>query len=136
MAVLSEEVSPNLPTSDMSTENNYTMFAFQYIKELLMTDMPGDSEWNQYGVDVAYWTADPETEYIAYSMGMNINDEWGPLASKELKTPSSPAAVSKKAGKVPARILKQAANGTGTTPTAIVKAITKAQASQPKLSGK
>ena len=91
---------------------------------------------DQFGVDVAYWQAEPDTEYIAFSMGKNINDEWGPLASKELKTPSSPAAVSKKAGKVPARILKQAANGTGTTPAAIVKAITKAQASQPKLSGK
>ena len=91
---------------------------------------------DQFGVDVAYWKAEPDTEYIAFSMGKNINDEWGPLASKELKTPSSPAAVSKKAGKVPARIQKQAANGTGTTPAAIVKAITKAQASQPKLSGK
>ena len=91
---------------------------------------------DQFGVDVAYWKAKPDTEYIAFSMGKNINDEWGPLASKELKTPSSPAAVSKKAGKVPARIQKQAANGTGTTPAAIVKAITKAQASQPKLSGK
>lgn len=91
---------------------------------------------DQFGVDVAYWQAEPDTEYIAFSMGKNINDEWGPLASKELKTPSSPAAVSKKAGKVPARIQKQAANGTGTTPAAIVKAITKAQASQPKLSGK
>lgn len=85
-----------------------------YIKELLMGDMPGDPEWNQYGVDVAYWTADPETEYIAYSMGMNINDEWGPLAKKVFKTPADTGKAAQKAKAVngrPSRIVKQTTTG-------------------------
>lgn len=95
-----------------------------YIKELLMTDMPGDSEWNQYGVDVAYWTADPETEYIAYSMGMNINDEWGPLAKKEFKTPAAPSAAAAKAKTVDgraARVKKQNSTGKFTIPAQVGK---------------
>lgn len=96
----------------------------EYIKELLMTDMPGDPEWNQYGVDVAYWTADPETEYIAYSMGMNINDEWGPLAKKELKTPAAPGAAAAKAKTVDgraARVKKQNSTGKFTIPALVGK---------------
>ena len=96
----------------------------EYIKELLMTDMPGDSEWNQYGVDVAYWTADPETEYIAYSMGMNINDEWGPLAKKEFKTPAAPGAAAAKAKTVDgraARVKKQNSTGKFTIPALVGK---------------
>ena len=107
-----------------------------YIKELLMGDMPGDPEWNQYGVDVAYWTADPETEYIAYSMGMNINDEWGPLAKKVFKTPADTGKAAQKAKAVngrPSRIVKQTTTGKTITPgTAGFPAI-KAKPLTPKL---
>lgn len=95
-----------------------------YIKKLLMGDMPGDPEWNQYGVDVASWTADPETEYIAYSMGMNINDEWGPLAKKEFKTPAAPGAAAAKAKTVDgraARVKKQNSTGKFTIPALVGK---------------
>ena len=90
---------------------------------------------DQFGVDVAYWTTDPDTEYIAFSMGKNINDEWGPLARKEFKTPASPAAVSKKAGKVPARIVKKQATN-GTTPVSIIQNLKKTADGQLKLNGK
>ncbi len=107
-----------------------------YIKELLMGDMPGDPEWNQYGVDVAYWTADPETEYIAYSMGMNINDEWGPLAKKVFKTPADTGKAAQKAKAVngrPSRIVKQTTTGKTIIPgTAGFPAI-KAKPLTPKL---
>lgn len=108
----------------------------EYIKELLMGDMPGDPEWNQYGVDVAYWTADPETEYIAYSMGMNINDEWGPLAKKVFKTPADTGKAAQKAKAVngrPSRIVKQTTTGKAIIPgTAGFPAI-KAKPLTPKL---
>ena len=82
---------------------------------------------------MAYWTVDPDTEYIAFSMGKNINDEWGPLARKELKTPATTAAANKKAGKVPARIIKQATNGTA--PAALIKSLKKAADGKLRLSG-
>ena len=31
----------------------------------------------------------PDTEYIAFSIGINANDEWGPLARVDFKTPGS-----------------------------------------------
>lgn len=108
----------------------------EYIKNLLKGDMPGDPTWNQFGVDVAYWTADPDTEYIAYSMGMNINDEWGPLAKKEFKTPADTGKAAQKAKAVngrPSRIVKQATTGKAIIPgTAGFPAI-KAKPLTPKL---
>lgn len=83
--------------------------------EYLQADNPQDPYWNQYGVDEAYWNADPDTEYIAFSIGKNINDEWGPLARVDFKTPAVPAGVAPKAtGKavtMPVRIVKHATNG-------------------------
>lgn len=46
-------------------------------------------DWNQYGVDNAYWNVNPSTQYIAFSIAKNINDEWGPLAKVEFSTPAS-----------------------------------------------
>ena len=54
-----------------------------YLKE----DHPYDPYWDQYGVDNAQWNAEPNTEYIAFSIGKNANGEWGPLARLEFKTP-------------------------------------------------
>lgn len=55
----------------------------------LKSDNPFDPYWDQFGVDEAVWNVDPSTTYIAFSIGKNINDEWGPLASKEFTTPAS-----------------------------------------------
>ncbi|MFW5545081.1 MAG: hypothetical protein ACOCN0_07355 [Prevotella sp.] len=63
----------------------------------LKGDNPYDPYWNQYGVDNATWNADPSTNYIAFSIAKNINDEWGPLAMKEFTTPATPSAVAHKA---------------------------------------
>ncbi len=57
----------------------------------LKQDNPYDPYWNQYGVDQAQWSAEPDTWYIAFSIGKNANDEWGPLASVEFKTPGTTA---------------------------------------------
>lgn len=54
----------------------------------LQQDNPYDPYWNQYGVDVAQWQADPSTKYVALSIAQNINGEWGPLAKQEFTTPA------------------------------------------------
>ncbi len=56
------------------------------IIEYLTADQPVYG-WDRTGVDEAQWNADPATEYIAFAIGKNINDEWGPLASLEFATP-------------------------------------------------
>ena len=53
----------------------------------LKQDNPYDPYWDQYGVDEAQWNAEPDTWYIAFSIGKNALGEWGPLASLEFKTP-------------------------------------------------
>ena len=55
----------------------------------LMTDQPYNPWWDQYGVDEAQWNAEPNTWYIAFSIGKNANGEWGPLAAVEFKTPGT-----------------------------------------------
>ena len=55
----------------------------------LKTDQPNNPWWDQYGVDEAQWNAEPDTRYIAFSIAKNANGEWGPLASKEFKTPGT-----------------------------------------------
>lgn len=59
------------------------------ILNYLKKDNPFDPYWDQFGVDEAAWYVEPSTTYIAFSIGKNINDEWGPLASKEFTTPAS-----------------------------------------------
>lgn len=87
------------------------------ITEYLKTDIPEDPYWNQYGVDEAYWNADPSTDYIAFSIGVNINDEWGPLERVDFTTPASPANVAptatspEPAGSLPARVVRHTTDG-------------------------
>jgi len=65
----------------------------------LKQDNPYDPYWNQYGIDEAQWNADPDTWYIAFSIGKNADGEWGPLASLEFKTPGKTAINEPVAGK-------------------------------------
>lgn len=53
----------------------------------LKEDQPYNPYWDQFGVDEAQWNAEPNTDYIAFSIAKNANDEWGPLASVEFTTP-------------------------------------------------
>jgi hypothetical protein len=55
----------------------------------LKSDNPYDPYWDQYGVDEAQWNAEPDTWYIAFSIGKNANGEWGPLAAQQFKTPGT-----------------------------------------------
>lgn len=64
------------------------------VKTYLQTDNPYDPYWDQYGVDVAQWNVEPQTEYIAFSIAKNINGEWGPLAQEEFTTPVASGAKS------------------------------------------
>lgn len=87
------------------------------IMEYLKTDIPEDPYWNQYGVDVAYWNASPNTSYIAFSIGQNINEEWGPLARLDITTPDAPAAQKKYSAPVMKRgLVKNAVTGNNTVP--------------------
>ena len=54
-----------------------------------------DPYWDQYGVDEARWTVNPSTTYIAASIGMNANGEWGTLTKKEFTTPSATSSPAK-----------------------------------------
>ncbi len=55
----------------------------------LKQDNPFDPYWDQYGVDEAQWSVEPNTWYIAFSIGKNAKGEWGPLAAVEFKTPGT-----------------------------------------------
>jgi len=55
----------------------------------LKQDNPFDPYWDQYGVDEAQWNVEPNTWYIAFSIGKNAKGEWGPLAAVEFKTPGT-----------------------------------------------
>lgn len=91
------------------------------ILEYLKTDNPYDPYWDQYGVDEAHWTAEPGTEYIAFSVAQNINEEWGPLAMKELSTPDSPAAQKKQASTLMKRhLVKNVITGGNTVPMMLI----------------
>lgn len=68
------------------------------VKKYLKDDNNPDPQWNQYGVDDAYWNADPSTTYLACSMARNAKGEWGELVKKEFTTPAS-ASSSAPAGK-------------------------------------
>lgn len=80
------------------------------VKNYLMQDNPYDPYWNQYGVDEAWWEADPNTEYVACSIAQNINGEWGPLATVPFTTPAkavvapAQARVAKAPSALPTRI--------------------------------
>lgn len=59
----------------------------------LKADNEYDTYWNQYDIDIARWTVSPSTDYIAFSVAKNINDEWGPLARLDISTPAASAKV-------------------------------------------
>lgn len=107
------------------------------ILEYLKADNPEDPYWNQYGVDVAYWTADPNTTYIAFSIAQNINEEWGPLASKEFTTPAS--AASQKQQNVPVmkrQLVKNVISGGNTVPMMMLNKALKAAKGKMTMTGK
>lgn len=105
------------------------------IIEYLKEDNPYDPSWNQYGIDEAYWTADPNKEYIAFSIAQNINGEWGPLARKDLKTPEAPQSAAKKKGDMQERLtIKKTASGT--VQTELVKGLMNLKSNKVQLSGK
>ena len=78
--------------------------------------------WDQYGVDEAQWNAEPGTDYIAFSIGKNSLDEWGPLASVEFTTPSvGPSGINEMAAGKPRFIIDATqATATGLTPGSAV----------------
>ena len=61
--------------------------------EYLKTDNPYDPYQNQYGIDYAQWSVDPETDYIAYAIGQNAKGEWGTVAKVEFSTPAASEAA-------------------------------------------
>lgn len=63
--------------------------------EYLQKPNENDPYWDQYGVDEAVWYVNPSTTYIAASIGMNANGEWGTLTKKEFTTPSATKAPAK-----------------------------------------
>lgn len=68
---------------------------------MLKTDNPNDPNWNQYGVDDAYWIVKPSTGYYACSIAKNAKDEWGEFVKKAFTTPAgtTPGAPVGKFGK-------------------------------------
>lgn len=104
-----------------------------YILNYLKKDDPMNPYWNIYGVDVAQWNVNANTDYIAFAIGQNINGEWGPLALQEFRTgsvnaPAKAKAVAERAaqpatnifvaGKAP-KTVKSAKNHRGVTLTEV-----------------
>ena len=79
----------------------------------LKQDNPWDPYWDQYGIDQAQWSAKPNTWYMAFSIAKNANDEWGPLAGVEFKTPGSTGVNEFAAGKAQITIGADAVTATG-----------------------
>jgi hypothetical protein len=88
----------------------------------LKQDNPWDPYWDQYGIDEAQWSAKPDTWYIAFSIAKNANDEWGPLAGVEFKTPGNSTGVNELAsGKAQIIIGANAITATGNKADSEVK---------------
>ena len=68
-----------------------TEWGMDNLLEYLKQDNPYDPYWDQYGVDEAQWTVEPDTWYIACSIAKNATGEWGPLAMVEFQTPGNTA---------------------------------------------
>ena len=82
----------------------------------LKQDNPYDPYWDQYGVDVAQWSAKPNTWYMAFSIAKNALGEWGPLAGVEFKTPGTTGVNELVASKTQLTIGAGAITATGSTP--------------------
>lgn len=61
-----------------------------------------DPYWNIYETDEWPWGLVPETEYYVFAIAKNINDEYGPLASKLFKTPEGIKDGGEEGGETPA----------------------------------
>ena len=79
----------------------------------LKQDNSFDPYWDQFGVDEAQWNAEPATAYIAFSIGKNALGEWGPLASKEFRTPGSSAVSELMTGVPQLRVYGNTVSATG-----------------------
>lgn len=82
----------------------------------LKQDNPYNPYWDQFGVDNAQWNAEPNTWYIAFSIGKNALDEWGPLVGVEFKTPGTTGINEIAAGKTRIDINAAQVNASGMKP--------------------
>ena len=93
-----------------------------YVLEYLKNDENHQGPYgNLYSTDVAQWNATPNTEYIAFAMGQNIDGEWGTLARKEFKTPASAGAPVK--ANVIGKRMNKPAKTVGTVPSVEKKGV-------------
>lgn len=84
-----EEVAKHRDMIILKSAYESAEWGLENVLNYLKQDNPYDPYWDQYGIDEAQWNAEPDTWYIAFSIGMNANGEWGPLASVEFKTPGT-----------------------------------------------
>ena len=76
-------------TKEALEDGTWTESRFiKYMKKDTNPQNPEDPYWDNYGVDKAKFNANPDTEYVAYSISKNAVGEWGPVVKKEFKTPS------------------------------------------------
>ena len=76
-----EEVAKHRDMIILKSAYESAEWGLENVLNYLKQDNPYDPYWDQYGIDEAQWNAEPDTWYIAFSIGMNANGEWGPLAS-------------------------------------------------------
>ena len=84
-----EEVAKHRDMIILKSAYESAEWGLENVLNYLKQDNPYDPYWDQYGIDEAQWNAEPDTWYIAFSIGMNAHGEWGPLASVEFKTPGT-----------------------------------------------
>lgn len=84
-----EEVAKHRDMIILKSAFESAEWGLENVLNYLKQDNPYDPYWDQYGIDEAQWNAEPGTSYIAFSIGMNANGEWGPLASVEFTTPGT-----------------------------------------------
>ena len=84
-----EEVAKHRDMIILKSAYESAEWGLENVLNYLKQDNPYDPYWDQYGIDEAQWNAEPDTWYIAFSIGMNANGEWGPLASVEFTTPGT-----------------------------------------------
>ena len=82
-----EEVALHRDIIILKTAYESEEWGLENMLNYLKQDNPYDPYWDQYGIDEAQWNAEPNTYYIAFSIGKNANGEWGPLVGVEFKTP-------------------------------------------------
>ena len=61
----------------------------KYMKNEKDPQNPENEYWDYYGVDDAKFNAEPNTEYVAYSISKNAKGEWGPVAKVPFTTPDA-----------------------------------------------